>query len=404
MFLNPNPRPDGIRPPAATDLPPTAPEIIDWYRTRQQRINPVRTTRTPSGQTLDWIPIESQTPDGRIATPPPLLSRPWHDRVAGVAVELDDRSVERGPAGTVPVLRKDAGALHATTSLDEHLSKRGGATVNPGRPSKDEDAPSTATFFHGTSGQRVNAAGAYSWINIWQPYVETSTDHSIMQCGLQNYDNPLLQSLEAGWTVDHSLNGDWLPHLFTYYTTNGYTSDGNNVGGYNTDVDGWIQVSANVHPGAAFSSPYSTIGGPQFGFALGYYLDYSENNWWLWFQGAGAGEWVGYYPSWLFFGAPGDSEFSTLGAVAEWVGFWGEVASVLPDPDQSTTQMGSGSKAEGGWTNACFQKNLEILPAGESGWLQQDGTASAEDPAKYDIALDAESGSPWGSYFYAGGN
>ena len=32
-----------------------------------------------------------------------------------------------------------------------------------------------------------------------------------------------LQSLEAGWTVDNSLNGDWIPHLFTYYTTNGST-------------------------------------------------------------------------------------------------------------------------------------------------------------------------------------
>jgi hypothetical protein len=404
MFLNPNPRPDGTRPLATADLPATSPEIISWYRTRQERITPVRTTRTPSGQTLDWIPIESQVPHGRIATPPPPLSGPADGRVTSVALELDDRNVERGPAGTVPVLRKDAAALHTTTSLDEHLAKRGGATVNPSRPNKGPADPNPFGFFHGTSGQSVDAAGGYSWLNIWDPYVETSTDHSIMQCGLQNYDNPQLQSLEGGWTVDHSLNGDWLPHLFTYYTTNGYTSSGDNIGGYNSDVDGWVQVSSSVYPGAAFSSPYSTIGGPQRGFALGYYLDYDENNWWLWFQGAGAGEWVGYYPCWLFFGAPGDSEFSTLGARAEWVGFWGEVYSALASPTQSTTQMGSGRRAEAGWTNACFQKNLEILPAGASRWLQQDGSPSAEDPSKYDITLHTESGGSWGSYFFAGGS
>jgi hypothetical protein len=401
MFLNPNPGPDGKKPATSAELPPLTPEIAQWFEARQSRLKPVRTTQTPSGQTLDWIPIESQVPGGKIATPPPPYSIAADDKIRPIAFELDDPKVERGPAGTVPVPRKNLAAMHATTSLQQYLSKRGGLLVNDKRTKSPAD-PNPFGYFHGTSGQSINVSGCSTWLDVWDPYLQTSEDHSIMQCGLQNYDKPQLQSLEAGWTVDYSLNGDWLPHLFTYYTTNGYTKDGDNLGGYNSDVDGWVQVSSSIYPGIGMS-PYSTQGGAQMGFSIRYLLDYDENNWWFWVQGGGAGQWIGYYPSWLFFGAPGASLFSTLGAVAEWVGFWGEVYSALSDPNQSTTQMGSGRKGEAGWTHACFQKNLLIQPAGKNTLENQNGSGSAEDPKKYDIKTFMNSGGPWGSYFYAGG-
>jgi hypothetical protein len=125
-----------------------------------------------------------------------------------------------------------------------------------------------------------------------------------------------------------------------------------------------------------------------------------ENNWWVWVQGA-TGQWVGYYPSWLFFGGPGRSLFTTLGAVAEWVGFWGEVYSALSDPNQTTDQMGSGRLAEMGFSYACFERNLLILEGGN--WVNHKGSASAKDPSRYDIQLQMNSDGPWGSYFYAGG-
>jgi hypothetical protein len=123
---------------------------------------------------------------------------------------------------------------------------------------------------------------------------------------------------------------------------------------------------------------------------------------WFWVQGAGAGQWIGYYPSWPFFGAPGESLFSTLGAVAEWICFWGEVYSALSNPNNSTTQMGIGRKAEDGWTHACFQKNLLILPSGGKE-ANLNGSPSAEDPKKYDIQSHMNSGGSFGSYFFAGG-
>ena len=106
MFLNPNPGPDGKKPTTSAELPPLTPEIAQWFEARQSRLKPVRTTQTPSGQTLDWIPIESQVPGGKIATPPPPYSIAADDKVRPIAFELDDPKVERGPAGTVPACRE----------------------------------------------------------------------------------------------------------------------------------------------------------------------------------------------------------------------------------------------------------------------------------------------------------
>jgi surface antigen len=47
------------------------PELVDWLKARQASLKIVKTTTTPSGQTIDWVPIESQQPSGKIATAPP---------------------------------------------------------------------------------------------------------------------------------------------------------------------------------------------------------------------------------------------------------------------------------------------------------------------------------------------
>jgi hypothetical protein len=400
MVLNPNVRPDGTVAPVDLNPPPLNPEIVGWFQERRARLEIVTTTQTPKGQTLDWIPIESQVPGGKIASPPPPKVIPPDGRVTRTSFELEDQALERGPEGTVPVLRKNLDALHSTLPLNDYLNKRGGLVVAKTKPAIDAPLdPSTSTFFHAVSAQNTISEGCSTWLNVWEPFVEDSTGHSIMQLGLQNFDG-VLQSLEAGWTVDHSLNGDWSPHLFVFYTTNAYTQSGDDQGGYNQDVDGWIQVSNTIYPGAGFTS-VSVALGPQVGLAIGYTL--FNNNWWFGVESNAQGdvEWIGYYPSWLFFGAPGDSEFTTLGARAEWVGFWGEVASTLSKPVNSRTEMGSGHKASGGWMHSCFQKNLQVTTP--AGLIEQVGTASADLSAKYDIQLHSQSGTPWGTYFFAGG-
>jgi hypothetical protein len=107
-------------------------------------------------------------------------------------------------------------------------------------------------------------------------------DHSLMQFGLQNRDVPQTHSLEAGWTVDVGLNGNATPHVFTYYTTNDYTKDGNNLGGYNRTVAGWVQYDAHVYPGATINGS-SVIGGQQMEVSTKYQL--WQGNWWFQVQG-----------------------------------------------------------------------------------------------------------------------
>lgn len=90
-------------------------EIVDYFTRRQARLKIVKTTTTPRGQIIDWIPIESQVPKGLIATPPPLSdhrdeSSQEHKELAAVA-ELEHGDCERGPSGTVPILRKKLDAL-----------------------------------------------------------------------------------------------------------------------------------------------------------------------------------------------------------------------------------------------------------------------------------------------------
>jgi hypothetical protein len=117
------------------------PELSQWLEKRQSELKIVKTTTTPSGGILDWIPVESQFTDGKVASPPPVDSMPVHaedklkpTKTAGF--ELDDPAVERGPVGTVPVVRPDLSHLTQTIALKDYLNKRGGLLVNKTRRNK----------------------------------------------------------------------------------------------------------------------------------------------------------------------------------------------------------------------------------------------------------------------------
>ena len=60
----------------AIDQTKLNPELTQFLAARQSALKISKTTTTPSGQTLDWIPIESQDPTGKIASPPAVTSLP----------------------------------------------------------------------------------------------------------------------------------------------------------------------------------------------------------------------------------------------------------------------------------------------------------------------------------------
>src|SRR6266853_1604774 len=181
-------------PPAPIEHEAYRAEITDYFRRRHARLQIVKTTRTPHGQIIDWIPIESQHPKGVIASPPPnretVNSQLEHQPERFPKPELED--CERGPSGTVPVVRKNLKALGYNQPLKQYLSKmfgapvldyRGGNIVVPGPDGR-------GTHRSATTHQRLLCFGGEGQFSCFDPYVDSSDELSLIQLGLSNSDLP----------------------------------------------------------------------------------------------------------------------------------------------------------------------------------------------------------------------
>ena len=286
-----------VRPPKLTTVQKK--ELIEYFEQRASRLQVIKTTKTSTGQILDWIDIDSQHPDKKIATPPPPLkieSLRQRSRPTKMArFELQEKGSRRGPEGTVPVLRIDPKRLRFNKTLDEFLSKHGHRTRTryyDGQPLEQPEIGGPHDY--GATSETVNCLGGEGLISLFDPYTAHSDEFSLSQIGLEgNRETGGRQTVEAGWQEFRDKYGDWIPHLFVYYTTNGYSKDGDNIGGYNQEVKGWVQYSSSVYPGA-ISNNVSTPGGAQWELFIKYQL--FQENWWL----NVGGEWIGYYPASLF--------------------------------------------------------------------------------------------------------
>jgi hypothetical protein len=378
-------------------------DFNDWLQRRQSRLQIKSSTVTRLGQILDWVPPESQS-SIPVATPPPaqLGSAVLNDPNRPTASVTFDVG-EAGPFGHVPILRPDLSRVPDTTRLREFLSKPGGLRLSANK--RKPTAPDPAGYFHASTAEWTTAYGCDAWFNVWAPQVNLPSspgdDHSISQTWVQNHQTAQTQSLEAGLTVDVSLNGDSFNHLFTYYTTNGYASDGANVGGYNRLDDGWVQVHPSIYPGIRIIGTSQQGATPQLEIGLKYQL--YAGNWWLGVNNNEAGPWIwlGYYPASLFNGG--------LAGEADWLSFGGEVYSGLADACQTTDQMGSGRLANAGWSYASFQRNIRSQSDTDGGMSAFNGAAEVDAAAascpanQYSINTFMNSGGIWGSYQYFGG-
>jgi hypothetical protein len=389
-------------------------EIVEWLAARQARLKISKTTITPGGQTIDWVPIGSQT-SGKIATPPPA------ERVgAPVDSERPTKRVgfvagEPGPEGHVPILRPDISKLSPDMTLKQYRAKRGLTKFSmdaAGEKSKDVGEkpldPDPKGYFHAMSSEIVPVYGCDAQLNVWDPLINSQgfyADHSISQTWVV-YEGKLdlgglniTQTVEAGWTVDLGLNGDNRSHLFIFYTTNNYVEEGEDLGGYNQYDGGWVQVHPSIFPGILLSGG-SVRGGEQVELGVKYKLQGEE--WWfgVTFDGSNDWVWLGYYPRRLFKG---------LASHATILRFGGEVGTESPAPCFTHDQMGSGVQAAGGFRHAAYQRNLQYQ-TGLVGRLAEFNGKSTIDVAapecmgaKYTIHAVMKSGGSWGSYQYYGG-
>jgi hypothetical protein len=371
-------------------------EIRGYLKSRQERLDVVKTTRTPNGQVLDWIPIESQVRRGKIASPPSETER--IKAVRGrraeepVQFELEHPDAVRGPAGTVPVLRKNLQRVPSWKNLDQFLSKHGRTTYPIQFEKRDTiEVPGDGSVHdYAYTAQWVTCYGTSGELSAFDPFLQWSDEFSLLQLALARGSSSGKQTLEVGWQEYRDLYGDWVPHLFVFYTTNGYTSSGDNKGGYNQDVDGWVQYSSSIYPETRFS-PMSTRGGAQYKIVLKVQL--YQGNWWVRCNG----QWIGYYPASLY-------NSSGLRSQAEKVAWYGEVVDSSDHSGNTHTDMGSGHYPAAGWTYSGYMHNLKYQSGtGGSMSTYTGGTSLVTNSAWYDVETHFSSGTTWESYQWLGG-
>ncbi|KAF1964314.1 DUF239-domain-containing protein [Bimuria novae-zelandiae CBS 107.79] len=255
--------------------------------------------------------------------------------------------------------------------------------------------------WYASSSQNVVNHGGSAIYSLYKAYTESSADFSLLQSAVIKYNvkNPLyndpnrvcMQTVEAGW-INYP-NQVSAPHLFVYYTTNGYATSANNQGGWNRDVTGWVQVDSTIYPGVSFT-PMSTIGGAQYDMKIQWLL--YEGNWWLFVLD----RWIGYYPAPLF-GANTDAA-NSLQQGADAINYYGEIYD--SHAQLTKTDMGSGHFPDQGWGKSAYIRNMVYTDA--SGNDQRyDGSRGVvvSDTNRYQMKARFQNTNDWGSYMYLGG-
>jgi len=377
------------------DLAERRERLHNYLASRRARLDIVATTKTDSGQVIDWILRDTQGHSGHVASPP-ALERMVDEGDEAVSFELTEQLRARGPAGTVPVLRRDVDEVlngRLPVGIDDFLSKYGHAAdrCSPfdGLNSGLEQPGTSDHEYVFTDQARVNFGG-HGNINVWDPYVYKSGEFSLGQVAVARSANgSAMQTIEAGWQDYKNLYGDNVPHLFVYFTTNAYASQGDNVGGYNMDVDGFVQYSSTAFPGMKLES-ISSIGGVQHSIHIRVQLH--AGNWWI----RAGKEWVGYYPAKLF-------SANGLRNKADRISWFGEVVD-MDDGVNSYTDMGSGQFASMGWRFAAYMRNVRVYDFSDKFSHEYDPDTTWEsDPGCYSLDDHSLSGTNWGSFFWFGG-
>ncbi|GAW11881.1 hypothetical protein ANO14919_012340 [Xylariales sp. No.14919] len=355
---------------------------------RTDALEVVATTTMADGQVVDWVLPESQT-SSKIAIPPPAPASKRSLQSSTIRALLARDPARQGPNGTVPIPRSSSvtkAPKRLPTKEDDGALKISAA-----------DDSYAGQHWYASSGQSVNNKGGKGTFSLFKAFTQSGADFSLLQTAVIRNNaahagtGAVTQTVEAGW-INYP-NQVSAPHLFSYFTTNGYSADADNVGGWNRDHAGWVQVDAEIYPGIAFA-PLSVDGGDQYELEIGYYL--TEGNWWLWCLD----RYIGYYPASLF--SQGVNAADTLADHSDIIDFYGEIYN--SETALTTTDMGSGEWPATGYGKSAYIHNILYINT-DGNYVDYNGQNQlvVSDTGRYNILPTWSSGTNWGSYFYLGG-
>ncbi|KUJ06453.1 uncharacterized protein LY89DRAFT_769335 [Mollisia scopiformis] len=339
----------------------------------------IKATTINGDRKIHWISKDSQ---GSIAQEPPTPP-PRHksSNNATAIPELKQHGAQRGPPGTVPI---------ALSNLD-YLDHPGSRKQAPNSTTFESKRQYSGDHWYSSSTQYVSNLGGSADFSLFSPYVANTNDFSLLQTLVgRTTDVPKWHTLEAGW-INYPIQIAEA-HLFTYFTTCQYTCYGDYLGGYNTDVKGWVQTSDTIFPGTVFTP--SVDGGTQYELEILTYL--YQDNWWVWVQDG----YIGYYPASIWSNANNGAN-GTLADGADSIFYYGEVYQ--SEDALTTTDMGNGEfGASNGFGKAAYIHNMQYF---DTNSVAQDYTAGFwdSDDSRYNFQNTVSSGGSWGSYVYLGG-
>lgn len=292
------------------------------------------------------------------------------------------------PTGSVSMQLPTNEDVARAGSLNKFLSKYGidNSIDSTSISYSNIPKPSINGHEYAAYGQAVNAIAAQSTFNIWKPLVEAN-DMSLTQLWLAGGSGSATQTVEVGIQVLPSKYGDYLPHLFIYYTADNY----NKSGCYNLDCSGFIKTSDILPIGGVI--PSSVSGGTQVEGTLAFYRDPSTGNWILYYFDGTNYTQSGYYPKALF----GKGQLSQY---AQYVKFGGEIYSPTSTP-HTTTDMGSGSFPSGGYKYTAYQRNLKYIDSQSAVHDFSKTVSYIDNTSCYNITTGTDT--TWGSSIYFGG-
>ncbi|CEJ83149.1 hypothetical protein VHEMI03171 [[Torrubiella] hemipterigena] len=356
--------------------------LASWLA--QYNVEVVHTTHLDNGHILDWIKPESQ---GSIASPPSRLPNNSTENEELTKSLL--KNLKTGPPGTVPVLRRDN-----KMTIPKVVPPAPGS-----KPKSRIDRRQYAQkHWYASSSQNWDGHGTSGHFSMYNAYVYSDSDFSLLQLAAIRENVPGvvgtgytgLQTVESGWI--HYARYGRNPTLFTFYTTNGHGTYGDNLCSWNTDHKGWVQVDNTYYPGMEMT-PLATVGGDANEFAIDVLLD--KGNWWIGING----KWIGYYPASMFT-RNGNTADQTLESKTNRVDWYGEVYQ--DEGALTTTDMGSGHFASEGYGKSAFIRLLTLTGL-DGSKTNYNGRTFQDDTSRYTIDPHFDGGGDWGSYMFLGG-